>query len=157
MGKSAKHDEDSGGNVDDQFRAIMEGLRTTLPGAQVMVAFLLTLPLQGEFASMNGAQRAAYYVAFATSLISSVLLIAPSVHQRMRVPKSGVERRHAAHVHSAIRLTIVGTLFLLVALTAVAFLVTSLVFSLPYAITAAAVLALVASYTWLYQPLVQFD
>ena len=38
--------DDATTDVDDQFRAILEGLRTTLPGVQVLFAFLLTLPLQ---------------------------------------------------------------------------------------------------------------
>ena len=34
-------------DVDDQFRSLMEGLRTTLPGVQVLFAFLVVLPLAG--------------------------------------------------------------------------------------------------------------
>src|SRR5690606_9604903 len=35
--------------VDDEFRSLMEGLRTTLPGIQIITAFLLTLPLYDRF------------------------------------------------------------------------------------------------------------
>ena len=35
--------------VDDAFRALLEGLRTTLTGVQVLFAFLFILPLQASF------------------------------------------------------------------------------------------------------------
>ena len=39
--------------IDDQFRSLMEGLRTTIPGVMVLFAFLLTLPLQPAFADLT--------------------------------------------------------------------------------------------------------
>lgn len=134
----------------------MEGLRTTLPGSQVLVAFLLVLPVQAEFSSLTDWERAAYYVAFATSLVASVLFIAPSAHQRMRSPISGVTRRTEQHLAAAVRLTILGTGLLYLALVAVAYLVTSLVVSGPAAVGAATSLAAIVGYTWIYQPVVSF-
>ncbi len=40
----AHSERDRQPNVDKEFRSLMEGLRTTLPGVQFIVAFLLTLP-----------------------------------------------------------------------------------------------------------------
>ena len=108
MGKA-----DSQGEVDDQFRAILEGLRTTLPGVQVLFAFLLVLPLQASFAEIRDLERFAYYVAFFGSAMSSVLLIAPSAHQRLRAPITGVERRSTTHLRITIVLTIVGTVIVM--------------------------------------------
>ena len=71
------------GDVDDQFRSLLEGLRTTLPGVQLITAFLLTMPLYDRFEDLTGAERAAYYVAFVSALVSSLLLMAPSSHQRL--------------------------------------------------------------------------
>ena len=70
--------------VDDAFRAVLEGLRTTLPGVQVLFAFLLTLPLQQSFSSLATAEEVSFFVAFFGSAIASILLIAPSAHQRLR-------------------------------------------------------------------------
>lgn len=143
-------------SVDDRFRSLMEGLRTTLPGAQVLVAFLLVLPLQAEFNTLGDIELAAYYTAFAAALLASVLLIAPSVHQRVRSPVSGLTRQTEAHLDAAVRLTIVGTALLLVALTCVAYLVTSLIANDVAAVAAAAIIAATAGYTWFYQPLIGF-
>ena len=144
-------------SVDDRFRSLMEGLRTTLPGAQVLVAFLLVLPVQAEFNLLNTIDLIAYYVAFAAAMLASVLLIAPSVHQRVRSPISGVTRGNERHLHAAVQLTIAGTVFLMIALISVTYLVTSLVVTGVAATVSAVVLAGVAGYSWFYQPLVTFN
>ena len=97
-------------DVDDQFRSLMEGLRTTLPGVQVLFAFLLVLPLQASFGEIRDVERIAYYVSFFGSAMASVLLIAPSAHQRLRAPVNGVERRSERHLQIAVSLTIAGTI-----------------------------------------------
>lgn len=150
-------EHDDGSSVDDRFRSLLEGLRTTLPGAQVLVAFLLILPVQDAFTGFTSVEKIAYYVAFGGSLASSILLIAPSVHQRMRSPKSGVRRRTESHLASAVRLSIIGSVMLLVAMIAAAYLVTSLVASTVAAVIAATVFAVIGLYTWVLQPLVVFE
>lgn len=62
---------DDDDEVNDQFRSLMEGLRTSLPGVQVLFAFLLTTPLQGRFADFDHVDRAAFAVAFYASGLAS--------------------------------------------------------------------------------------
>lgn len=143
--------------IDDQFRAIMEGLRTSIPGVMVLFSFLLVLPLQSSFVDIGDVNRIVYYVAFTSAAISAVLLIAPSVHQRIRAPISGIKRRSWGHVMFATKLAIVGTAFFLVAIGAVVFLVSSLVFSDALAIAATMVIAVIATWSWFYVPLVSFS
>ena len=38
--------------MQEQFSALLDGLRTTLPGVQLTTAFLLTLPLYDKFAEL---------------------------------------------------------------------------------------------------------
>lgn len=142
--------------VDDIFRALLEGLRTTLPGVQVLFAFLLILPFRSEFAELSGAERIVFYVAFAASAVSSVLLIAPSVHQRVRAPISGVRRRTRRHVLVAVRMAIVGTATAATAVVAVSYLVSSLVFGTVAAAGAALVVAAITVWSWFVVPLVDF-
>lgn len=143
-------------DVDDQFRSLMEGLRTTLPGVQVLFGFLLALPLQASFGSLETPQIWAYYVAFATAALSSLLLIAPSVHQRIRSLRSGIPRHHMEHVHSAVRLTIVGSVAFLISMTSAVYLVTELVLRTTWAAVAVGVMLAVGVWAWLYLPLVRF-
>ena len=152
MGKA-----DSQGEVDDQFRAILEGLRTTLPGVQVLFAFLLVLPLQASFAEIRDLERFAYYVAFFGSAMSSVLLIAPSAHQRLRAPITGVERRSRKHLQITIILTIVGTVIFAISLTAAVLLISMLTLRDSVAVAATVAVALVIAWSWFYVPLVTFQ
>lgn len=144
-------------DVDDAFRAILEGLRTTLPGVQVLFAFLLTLPFQPAFGDLRGVDRTAYYVAFFGSAVSSVILIAPSVHQRVRAPISGVRRRSSAHLRFTVMLTIVGSVIFAIALASAVFLVSTLVFADVAASVATVVVSLGIAWSWFYVPAVTFE
>jgi hypothetical protein len=143
-------------DVDDQFRSLMEGLRTTLPGVQVLFAFLLVLPLQASFAEITDLERIAYYVAFFGSAMASVLLIAPSAHQRLRAPISGVERRSEKHLQIAVNLTIAGTIIFAVALSAAVLLISTLTLTDSVAVGATMAVAAVLAWSWFYIPLVSF-
>ena len=143
--------------VDDQFRALLEGLRTTIPGVIVLFAFLLSLPLQSLFAEMSLAQLAAYYIAFASCSIALILLIAPSVHQRVRAPISGIRRNEISHVMTAAWLAIVGTFTFVLTISAVVYLVTSLVMGSVWAVLATVVATLLSLATWAYVPLRRFE
>jgi hypothetical protein len=145
-------------DVDDEFRSILEGLRTTLPGVQVLFAFLLILPLQSAFTEIGDMGQIAYYVAFFGSAMASVLLIAPSAHQRLRAPFSGVERRSRRHLRVTISMTIAGTIIFAIALAAAVLLISTLVLptdTIAIAVTAA--VAAVIAWSWFYVPLVTFQ
>lgn len=150
--KDAKAEE-----VDDQFRALMEGLRTSIPGVVVLFSFLLVLPLQSPFAEIKTSNTIVYYTAFTTAALASVLLIAPSVHQRIRAPISGIQRRTMSHVMFATKLAIAGTVFFLISISAVVYLVSSLVFSNFAAAVATAAITAIAGWAWFYVPLLKFD
>ena len=163
VSKSPQDPEGSGSGkpspdeVDDQFRAIMEGLRTSIPGVMVLFSFLLILPLQASFGDLSGANTVIFYVAFTSAAISAVLLIAPSVHQRVRAPITGIKRRSWRHVMYATKLAIAGTVSFLIAIAAVVYLVSSLVFSDPFAVAATLIIGVIAGWSWFYLPLVQFS
>jgi hypothetical protein len=143
-------------DVDDAFRSILEGLRTTLPGVQVLFALLLILPFQASFADLRGIERAMFYIAFFSSSVASVLLIAPSAHQRLRAPITGVRRRSAAHLLTTVRITIVGTVAFAVALSSAVYLVSALVFEDATAVAATAAVAVLVVWAWFYVPLISF-
>ena len=143
-------------NVEEEFRSLLEGLRTTLPGVQLVTAFLLTLPLYDRFEDLTRGERIAYYVAFGTSLLSSLLLMAPSSHQRVRARGGLVQRHSQRHLAVAVRLTVVGSVLFALALTAVAFLVSSLVVGAPWALAVAVIVAVGGGWSWFYLPLVAF-
>lgn len=142
--------------VEKEFRSLLEGLRTTLPGVQFITAFLLTVPLYDRFDELARPERVAYYLAFGTALASSLLLMAPSSHQRVRATEGSVARHSRRHLDVAVRLTIVGSALFAMALTASAFLVSSLVLGTLAAVAVTTVVALVGAWSWFYLPLVTF-
>ncbi|HLF44695.1 MAG TPA: DUF6328 family protein [Acidimicrobiia bacterium] len=143
-------------DVDDAFRAVLEGLRTTLPGVQVLFAFLLIFPLQTSFDRLADPELVAFNVAFFGSALASILLIAPSAHQRIRAPISGVKRRSARHLQITVRITIVGTIIFAVALAAAVYLVSSLVLSEIAAVLATIAVTALLGWSWFFVPLVTF-
>jgi hypothetical protein len=150
-------DEANNEEIDDQFRALMEGLRTTIPGVMVLFSFLLILPLQAPFGDISDPNTIIFYVAFGSAAIASVLLIAPSVHQRVRAPFSGIKRRTWSHVLYATKLAIAGTVAFMISITAVVYLVSSLVLGDWVAGVATAGVAVLATWAWFYLPLVRFN
>ena len=156
MGDETTPESTAADDVDQQFRALLEGLRTTLPGTETLVGFLLILPLQAAFADFDGLSRWTYYVAFFAAAVAAVLLIAPSTHQRVRGPMTGISRSSRRHLQITVWVTIAGTLSLAIAIAAAVFLVSRLVFtSMTAAIASAAVVFLVA-WSWFFLPLVTF-
>lgn len=150
-------DRDRTDNVDDQFRALLEGLRVTLPGVQLITAFLLTVPLQSSFDELVRSERVAYYVAFGAALLGSVLLMAPSSHQRVRANDVGrVARRSSHHLAVAVRLTVAGSALFALSLVAVAYLVSSLVLGTGIAVGVTISVAVVCLWSWFYVPMVTF-
>ena len=157
MTKDQKSERHSSEEVDDQFRALMEGLRTTIPGVMVLFSFLLILPLQSAFAEVSALNNFVFYTAFASSALAAILLIAPSVHQRMRAPFSGIKRRTMEHVMVATKLAIAGTVLFAIGIAAVVYLVSSLVFTDMAASIATAIVGAVATWAWFYLPLIRFN
>jgi TctA family transporter len=156
MSSRPSADRDTQPDPEEQFRSLMEGLRTTLPGVQVLFAFLLTLPLQPAFAELEARLQDVYYVALMASAVASVLLISPSVHQRVRATRDGIPRRSLSHVHFAVTLALIGTVVFGVALGAAVYLVSAVVFSDPVAVVAVVIVLSVAAYAWFWVPLVRF-
>lgn len=153
----ARDPEASTEDIDDRFRSLMEGLRTTIPGVMVLFSFLLVLPLQSSFAEITATNTVVFYVAFSSAALSSVLLIAPSVHQRVRAPISGIQRTTMSHVMFATKLAIAGTVMFLLAIASVVYLVSSVVFTDPLAGFATAFITGIAAWAWFYLPLIKFD
>jgi hypothetical protein len=96
-----------------------------LPGVQVLFAFLLAVPFSNGWNRVTDLQRDIFFVAFLCALASSMLLIAPSAYHRLRWREGDKERMLTV----ANQLAIAGTAFLALAMTAVAFLITDVLFS----------------------------
>jgi hypothetical protein len=143
-------------DADQQFAALLEGLRATLPGVEVLFGFLLVLPFQQGFAKLGGVEKKLYAVALTSAGIALVLLIAPSVHQRVRAPFSGVPRHHVSHVKVGAYLGIGGSVAGSVALVAATWLALTVVYGNGVAVALGSAVAVLLAWSWFWIPVVTF-
>lgn len=154
MSDNEKRDER---DVDTEFRSLLEGLRVVIPAVAVLFSFLLTLPLQAAFSDLTDSEQVAFFVAFVSAALATVLLVAPSAHQRVRAPITGIPRRSRSDVAAATKLSIAGTVCFAIAIGAATYLVSALVFDNVSAAVIATAIVMVVAWSWFYMPLVTFS
>ncbi len=64
-------------------------LRVVLPGAQVLLAFLFTVPFATHFDQVGRGGRIVFFVCLVLTSLATVLLVAPSIYHRLRWNKGG--------------------------------------------------------------------
>jgi Kef-type K+ transport system membrane component KefB len=116
---------------------LLNELRVALPGVQVLFAFLLAVPFANGFPKLGKLDRDIFFVAFISTALSTVALIAPSSYHRLRWRQRDKERM----LVFSNALTIAGLALLAVAITCVVFVITDFLFHRAWA---AAFTALVA-------------
>lgn len=68
--------------MDRNWDELMQELRVTQTGAQILVGFLLTIPFQQRFADLDDYQRTVYLVLVVVAAVATVLIVAPvSLHR----------------------------------------------------------------------------
>jgi phosphoglycerol transferase MdoB-like AlkP superfamily enzyme len=140
--------EDHQTRHDRELIELLNELRVALPGVQVLFAFLLILPFQG-FSSVTSVQRTVYFIAFLAATGASIALIAPSVFHRLRWRARDKERL----LEISNRLAIGGSLFLALAITAVVFLITDVLYGSPASLVVTIVVAAAFVVIWYLIPL----
>ena len=149
MTQTETEQETPKGRTDRQLIELLNELRVALPGAQVLLGFLLTVPFTTRFGETTHGERVTLFVCLVCSACGIVLLMAPSVYHRLRWEHGGKQDV----VRVAHRLFIAGTAFLALGLLAAVFLVTDVVFGpVPAAVTTALIACAVAA-TWYVLPL----
>lgn len=135
-----------------RWYGLLQELRVVLPGAQVLLAVLLTAPFSQRDEELDDAQRATYVVALTAGLVSVVSLIAPTVFHRI------VDRtKRAVRLAWGVRMAMLGTWTLAVALLATTWCVLDFVVggALAWALSAFGALAIVS--LWIAVPLISAD
>ena len=123
--------------LDRNWNSLLQELRVTQTGVQLLTGFLLTLPFQNRFSTLDHALQRAYLLTVACSLAATVLLVAPVGIHRL------LFRRHRIKtvVSVAHRCAYLGLLVLGAALVGVA----AVVFGTVLGTTAATIAALVTT------------
>ncbi|MBD7916911.1 sodium:proton antiporter [Cellulomonas sp. Sa3CUA2] len=105
--------------MDRNWEELLQELRVTQTGAQILTGFLLTLPFQSRFSDLDAYQQDLYLVLVALAVLATVLIIAPvSLHRllfRRRLKPQLVDAGHwfARAGLAALALVLTGATMLL--------------------------------------------
>lgn len=136
---------------DRQLMELLTELRVALPGAQVLLGFLLTVPFATRFGRVSHGERLLLFACLLLTASGTVLLMAPSVYHRLRWDSGGKEDV----VRVAHRLFLTGSAALGIAIVVAVELIGEVLFgTLAADLAAAAVLATLAG-SWYLLPLLR--
>jgi hypothetical protein len=142
--------EDQKERIDRELIELLNEIRVVLPGAQVLFAFLLTLPFTQRFESLTAIDRDAYFAAFICTALGTSMLMAPTMNHRLRFREHDKE----SMLLWFNKLTLAGSGFLAAAIALSVYVVTGMLFK---ATPAAVVGGLIATWlvvVWYVLPLV---
>ncbi|MDX6399367.1 MAG: hypothetical protein QOJ43_2775 [Gaiellaceae bacterium] len=137
--------------INRELIELLNELRVALPGVQVLFAFLLAVPFTQRFGMVTDLQKDTYMAALLCTMAGSVFLIAPTAYHRIRFR----DRDKEALLRISNVFAIVGVVFLAVAMTAVVFMVTDLLFHDVVTIVVTSLTALLFAGVWFLLPLVR--
>lgn len=129
---------------------LLNELRVALPGVQVLFAFLLTVPFSSGFDQLDSTDRKVYFAAVLSTAAATMCLIAPTAHHRMRF-RSAI-KEHLLRVANV--LSVIGLVLLAFAMSAVTYIVTTVLYGGTVPGIVAGVLAGTFAVVWFVVPLV---
>lgn len=136
--------------LDRNWAEILQELRVTQTGIQILTGFLLTVPFQQRFTELTDEQRAFYLILVLLAAVTTGLMVAPVSLHRMLFRR----RAKSALVTEADRFMRVGLVFLALTVSGVVLLVFDVVTTRPLALTASLVLLAGLAAAWFVLPTV---
>lgn len=133
---------------DRNFQELLQELRVTQTGVQILFAFLLTLAFTERFGELDGVQRATYLVTLVLAVTATVLFTAPAALHRALFRRGA--KRLLVEVSS--RLVSAGLAVLALSFTGSLLLVVDVIYSRPAGIAAAAGALLLCLGLWGVMP-----
>ncbi len=142
-------DENAQQRVDRNWSELLQELRVTQTGVQLLAGFLLTLPFQDRFADLSTTQEVVYLTVVVLAVTSTGLLVAPVSFHR------AVFRRQEKEwlVLTAHWLARAGLVLMSIAVAGIVWLIFSVVVGTVAAYVAGIVMGLFLSGLWFAVPL----
>lgn len=134
--------------LDRNWDDILQELRVTQTGTQILLGFLLTIPFQQRFSQLDAVQLTVYLVLVAVAAVATILALAPVALHRalfrrhakpLLVPLAGLLLRLAL---AAVGLTLSGTVLLIF----------DVVLGLGFAILAGSIALVLTAIAWIAVP-----
>jgi hypothetical protein len=112
-------DESEAERLDRNFEDLLQELRVSQNGTQILFAFLLTVPFSNGFEKVSDFQKGVYFAALLLAGLSAAMLIAPAAMHRMLF-RQGLKREL---MRAATRVTLGGQVILIAAVATSVFLI----------------------------------
>lgn len=117
------HPRPTPATLNRNWNELLQELRVTQTGVQILTGFLLTVPFQARFEDLTQDQKIVYAVVLAGSIVTTALVVAPvAIHRalfrqrrRLLIVEAGAQLARAGL--AVLALTMSGVLFLCIDLT----------------------------------------
>jgi archaellum biogenesis protein FlaJ (TadC family) len=141
-------DESPKERVDRELIELLNGLRVILPGVQVLLAFLLTVPFSSGFEDATSTDRLTYFASVLLTVGATGALTMPAAYHRIRFRQGDKEKM----LRLSNTFAIVGLALLTVAMATVVFLITNVLYGVGAAIAVSLVVLVMLGVTWFAVP-----
>jgi hypothetical protein len=135
--------------VDRELVELLNEVRVAVPGAQVLLAFLLGVVFTERFTSLTSLQRGVYFATLLLVAASIALLIAPTAYHRANFREGNKEQL----LRVANRMVLASLALLLASVTGVVFLVADLLYAIGPALVVGGLTAAWFLWFWFVVPL----
>jgi uncharacterized protein DUF6328 len=136
---------------DRQMIELLNELRVALPGVQILLGFLLTVPFAQGFQRVTSTQKTLFYAALLATAASTACLIAPSATHRLRFHKND----RAYLIETANKYLIAGLVFLAIAIILALVMITDVLYAGTAVFAFPAAVAALLVGLWFVRPLVR--
>lgn len=135
--------------LDRNLAELLQELRVAFPGVQILFAFLLAVPFQGNFTNISPFQEKVYFVTLLCTAVSAALLIAPAAYHRMTFRFQ--QKRRLVLLANGMMIVALG--FLALAMTGAIMLITDVLFGTVATIVTSLAAAAMFAVLWYLMPL----
>ena len=141
-------DESPKERVDRELIELLNGLRVILPGVQVLLAFLLTVPFSSGFDDATSTDKIVYFATVLLTVGATGALTMPAAYHRIRFRQGDKEQM----LRLSNTFAIVGLALLTLAMATVVFFITNVLYGVAAAIPVSLVVLLVLGVSWFAVP-----
>ena len=146
-----EREESPAKRADRNFNDLLQELRVTQTGVQVLFSVLLTVPFSQRFTSVTAFQKDVYFAALLLAAATAVTLVAPVSTHRLLFHTG--QKPWVVWISSIY--AVVGTVLLLLTIAAVLLLVSDVLFDDALAVVVSTVFGVATGVLWFVPPLLR--